>query len=178
MYVQWTAHSKSLLERFLPNVPFPDVELCTSKFSLVAAGRGDVAELALSRLEHQLAMYQARGIRLSYKACQNGVLTVYERRVEDVDQAELRNFDSLLSWIKAARGVARCLESALSEYAPSSGAETNLVCHRGKYVLSRFATTIQGLDRKAVGCSMSAEEREAGRFVHSFSYVRWYPRRQ
>ncbi|EJF59747.1 hypothetical protein DICSQDRAFT_171713 [Dichomitus squalens LYAD-421 SS1] len=72
MYVQWTAHSKSLLERFLPNVPFPDVEVCTSTFSLVAGGRGDVAELALSRLEHQLAMYQARGMRLSYRACQNG----------------------------------------------------------------------------------------------------------
>ncbi|TBU36532.1 hypothetical protein BD309DRAFT_1085134 [Dichomitus squalens] len=165
----WTAHSKSLLERFLPNVPFPDVELCTSTFSLVAGGRGDVAELALSRLEHQLAMYQARGMRLSYRACQN-VLTVYERRVEDVDQAELRNFDSFLSWIKAARGVARCLQSALSEDTPLSRAETDLIRHRGKVILSRFATTIQGLDWKAVGCSMSAEEREAGLFVHSFSY--------
>ena len=71
-HAQWRAQAKGLLERFLPNVPFPDVELCTSTLSMLAAGHGDVAELALSRLENQLTMYNVKGIQLSHKACQIG----------------------------------------------------------------------------------------------------------
>ncbi|TBU53354.1 hypothetical protein BD310DRAFT_970336 [Dichomitus squalens] len=133
-----------------------------------------LVRLVLMALRHLLARDVDVGMLPSW-LCRDSntslqLLTVYERRVEDVDQAELRNFDSFLSWIKAARGVARCLQSALSEDTPLSRAETDLIRHRGKVILSRFATTIQGLDWKAVGCSMSAEEREAGLFVHSFSY--------
>lgn len=71
-HAQWRAQAKSLLERFLPHVPFPDVDFCTSTLAMLAAGHGDVSELAISRLENQLTMYRAKGVRLSHKACHNG----------------------------------------------------------------------------------------------------------
>ncbi|PIL23291.1 hypothetical protein GSI_14601 [Ganoderma sinense ZZ0214-1] len=168
-HAQWSAQAKGLLERFLPNNPFPDVDLCMSTLSMLAVGHGDVPELALSRLENQLTMYDVKGIRLSHKACQI-VLSMYEWRLKDGNPSTTQTFASFMSWIKSARGVSKRLSRSLTDKSSLSPEEEQSLCTRGRDILSYFARALQGLDWKTVASDMSPEDREAGLLRHSFSY--------
>ncbi|KAI1783248.1 hypothetical protein LXA43DRAFT_1134034, partial [Ganoderma leucocontextum] len=126
-HAQWQAQAKGLLERFLPNVPFLDIELCTSTLSMLAVGHGEVSEVALSRLENQLAMYRIKG---------------------NSDPSASRDFGSFMSWIKSARGVIKCLSHSLCGGTSLSPEEEQSLCHRGRDILSYFADALERLDWK------------------------------
>ncbi len=95
---------------------------------------------------------------------------MYEWRLKDRNPSTTRGFVAFMSWIKSARGVSKCLLQSLSDGTSLSPEEEQSLCTHGRAILSYFADALQSLDWNMVASDMTTEEREAGRFVHSFSY--------
>ena len=95
---------------------------------------------------------------------------MYEWRLKDGNPSASRDFVLFMGWIKSARGVSKSLLQWLSDGNSLSVEEENSLCDHGRDILSYFSDALQSLDWTAVGNDLPTEDREAGRFVHSFSY--------
>ena len=95
---------------------------------------------------------------------------MYEQRLKDGNPSATRSFISFMSWIKSARGVSKCLSRSLSDGTSLSFEEQQSLCDHGRNILAYFADALQSLDWKTVASDMSMQDREAGLFLHSFSY--------